>query len=182
MPQDSKNKIYLEEILPLTSGRASVDWAALDTQFEGKYGAVGRELVLKAKVHFYAEAKDWKNMYATLSEFIGRYRTDALKPSSLNYYSWRIFENFADRGVLKKAANWSLEAVQRGENEPMYVDTHANVLYRLGKTKDAIEWEEKAFSLATNEPAKKEFQITIDKMKKGEPTWPTPPSATPKYR
>jgi predicted NodU family carbamoyl transferase len=54
--------------------------------------------------------------------------------------------------------------------EPGFMDTYANILYKLGKKDDAIALEEKAMGLA---PAgdRANYQSTIDKMKKGEKTW-----------
>ncbi len=170
-----KDKIYSEEIIPLVLQGGVPDWYGIVKQFENKYGALGRELVWKAKPNYYKRAKDWKNMYASLSAFIGKYGTDGMRPTSLNDYVWLIFENFADKSILKNAARWSLKTVQKDENDvntPEYADTYANLLYRLGRTKEAIEWEGKAKELARSENDKKRFQAMIDKMRKGEPTWP----------
>lgn len=53
-----------------------------------------------------------------------------------------------------------------------FLDTYANLLYRLGRTKEAIDTEKKALDLAPLDAHKQRFQKTIDKMKKVEPTWP----------
>ena len=50
------------------------------------------------------------------------------------------------------------------------MDTYANILYKLGRTNEAIKVEEKALALA-DESDKKGYQDVIDKMKKGEKTW-----------
>ena len=52
----------------------------------------------------------------------------------------------------------------------MYIDTYANLLYKLGKKDEAITWEQKALDLAP-EGEKKSYEETLDKMKKGEKTW-----------
>jgi hypothetical protein len=54
--------------------------------------------------------------------------------------------------------------------EPGMMDTYANILYKLGRTNEAIKVEEKALALA-DESDKKGYQDVIDKMKKGEKTW-----------
>ena len=50
------------------------------------------------------------------------------------------------------------------------MDTYSNLLHKVGKTKEAIEWQEKAIA-AVDEASKAEYQATLEKMKKGEPTW-----------
>ena len=52
----------------------------------------------------------------------------------------------------------------------MFIDTYANLLYKLNRKEEAIETEIQAMNLA---PAaeKSNYQETIDKMKKGEKTW-----------
>jgi hypothetical protein len=52
----------------------------------------------------------------------------------------------------------------------MFIDTYANILYKLGKKEEAISWEEKAVTLV-GEADKKSYQETLDKMKRGEKTW-----------
>jgi tetratricopeptide (TPR) repeat protein len=172
--QDVKDRIYMEEIFPLVMNGTAVDWDALNKRLEKKYGEVGLELVSKGEIYSYSVAKDWKNMYAGLSQFIRKYGMNSFRPDSLNAYSWAIFENLSDKGVLDEAAGWSLTTVQKNAKESWYADTYANLLYRLGRAKEAIEWEEKALALAKDENEKKTFQSIIDKMKKGQPTWPTP--------
>jgi len=44
------------------------------------------------------------------------------------------------------------------------------LLYKLGDTKNAILWQEKAVSI-TSEDRREELQNNLDKMKKGIPTW-----------
>jgi hypothetical protein len=50
------------------------------------------------------------------------------------------------------------------------MDTYANLLYRLGRNDEAIEWEEKVVTLNPN-PKDEEFVETLKKMKAGKPTW-----------
>jgi hypothetical protein len=48
------------------------------------------------------------------------------------------------------------------------MDTYANLLHKLGRTPEAIVWEQKGMALASD---KESFQKNIAKMKKGEKTW-----------
>ncbi len=51
------------------------------------------------------------------------------------------------------------------------IDTYANLLYKLGRKDDAINWEQKALSLSPGDP---DFTTALSKMKRGEPTWIVP--------
>jgi tetratricopeptide (TPR) repeat protein len=85
----------------------------------------------------------------------------------LNNFAWTVFENCKDLACVKEALEWSKKSFD-GNNNPMFIDTYANILYKLGNKQEAIKWEEKALALSNND---KEIQTTLDKMKKGEKTW-----------
>ena len=64
--------------------------------------------------------------------------------------------------------------VRRGPTEDFRIDTYANLLYKGGRKEEAIFWEEKALKVAIGNRdanSSKLYQLTIDKMKTGEPTW-----------
>ncbi|HLA95906.1 MAG TPA: hypothetical protein VK612_09310 [Pyrinomonadaceae bacterium] len=171
--KELKEKIYNEEIRPLTAQTdASPDWGSIEKQVTDTHGFVGKEVVWKAKPQYYFVAKDWNNFQKSLSRYAGKYGTSDIEATTLNNYAWAIFKKFGDKKILGEAALWSLESVRRQNNEPEAIDTYANILYRSGRTKEAIEWEEKALAQVADENGKRRFQATIDKMKKGEPTWP----------
>jgi tetratricopeptide (TPR) repeat protein len=90
-------------------------------------------------------------------------------PNDLNNYAWTLFQNCNDMACVAKALEWSKNSF-KDNNEPAFIDTYANLLYKLGKKDEAITWEQKAMDLAP-ENDKQIFQETIDKMKKGEKTW-----------
>lgn len=54
--------------------------------------------------------------------------------------------------------------------EPLLLDTHASLLYKLGITKEAIKAGTKAFGLAPDND-RNSYIETIGKMKKGKNTW-----------
>ena len=70
---------------------------------------------------------------------------------------------------VAKALEWSKRSLKEN-NEPAFIDTYANLLYKLGKKDEAIIWEQKAFDLAP-ESDRRDIQETLDKMKAGEKTW-----------
>jgi tetratricopeptide (TPR) repeat protein len=78
-----------------------------------------------------------------------------------------------DTIVLKKAIEWVDLALRlEGENSTAYLDTKANLFYKLGRKDEAITLEKKAaiLQLKTDNPGFDVFKITVNQMEKGEPT------------
>ena len=56
--------------------------------------------------------------------------------------------------------------------EPGYIDTYANMLYKLGRKDEALTWEKKAQAITIEQGSDKSWgQDVIDKINKDEPTW-----------
>jgi hypothetical protein len=85
----------------------------------------------------------------------------------LNSIAWAVFQGCPDMTCVSDILNWS-KGLKTAD--PAFMDTYANVLYKLGKKDEAIALETKAVSL-TPDAEKGDLQSTLDKMKKGEKTW-----------
>jgi thioredoxin-related protein len=108
----------------------------------------------------------------TAGKFLG---TNELKESSLiNSYAWPIFLLSDNRELLNESIKW-LQKVVKDDNVGGYLDTYANLLYKVGKKEKAIEWQHKALELAIKFGKRpkliNELREHLDKMKRGEPTW-----------
>ena len=69
-----------------------------------------------------------------------------------------------------KAGNWQDVLSQaKKSNKFIFVDAYANLFYKLGRNKEAIEWEQKALA-ASPEQLKSGYRATLEKMRKGEST------------
>lgn len=98
----------------------------------------------------------------------------------LNVYAWELF-NFCDKKkLLKHGLRWSTLSISLSVQERkdssgaiQYLDTKANLLYRLGRKLEAIELEQKAISLIKpGHLMRKEYELVLYKMINGQPTWP----------
>jgi hypothetical protein len=77
-----------------------------------------------------------------------------------------------DREVLDVAIKASRHDIETGEEtDPTGYDLFANLLYKVGRDREAIEFEEKAVRLSAGRSP--EIEEHLRKMKAGEPTWPT---------
>lgn len=90
-----------------------------------------------------------------------------MSTTTLNNYAWTIFENVSDTSLLKEALVWSRASLQ-DEISPDKYDTYANLLHKIGRQKEAVEWEQKAVDM---QPGPNVFTQTLEKMKRGEKTW-----------
>ncbi len=149
-------------------GNASPDWNKINARVAKKYPAQADEAIAKAKVFWYQSARDWNNYQAAIVNYMNKYGTTA-SPEELNNYAWTVFQNCPDMKCVAEALEWSKRSFEK-DKVPGFIDTYANILYKLGKKDEAIEWEQKAMDVA-QDADKKGYQEVIDKMKKNEKTW-----------
>src|SRR5258706_3593302 len=100
----------------------------------------------------------------------------------LNLPAWDVFLNCNDKQVLRIALAWSDLSIKIDTHDPniQYLDTRANILYKLGRVREAIAQEENAIKMSYD-IAKKQgrekgpfidnYTRTVAKMKNGEPTY-----------
>jgi tetratricopeptide (TPR) repeat protein len=119
-------------------------------------------------VTYYQYKKDWMNFQTAVVAYMKQYGANATS-DQLNSYARAIFDNCKDMACIKVALAWSKKSFDEKEN-PLFINTYANILYKLGKTEEAIKWQEKALATTSN-INKTAYQETLDKMKKGEKTW-----------
>ena len=157
-----------KEIGSKVSNGENIDYDTLEKQLNTKYEKVNFSKTISSMKYInYLQKKYWKTF---VNEYDKIVKTNAnITAEELNEYAWQMFEECNDQEALKVALAWSKLEVER--NEVGYiVDTYANLLYKLGDTKNAILWQEKAVSI-TSEDRREELQTNLDKMKKGIPTW-----------
>lgn len=155
-------------IAPKISNGETINYEEVERELSSTYNKVNfSESISSMKLSSYLKNKDWKSFIKLFDEHV-KGNTD-ITAEELNENAWRLFEECNDSEALKAALKWSKLAVDKKE-EGYILDTYANLLYKLGDAKNAILWQEKAVSL-TGDDRKEELQQTLDKMKKGIPTW-----------
>jgi hypothetical protein len=133
-----------------------------------KYPAYAAEVTSKSKVLYFQQRHDWPHFQGAVVAYMQQYGAHATA-EELNDYAWTVFQNCPDMTCVADALDWSKRSFNDKPN-PGYMDTYANILYKMGKKDDAITWEQKAADLTSGDE-KAGYQTTIDKMKKGEKTW-----------
>jgi len=159
------------------------NWKRMHRKIKKKYGRdYADEIILESKMTFYRRIENWMEFGSLFDQNVRHNhpsRTSNLLGGSfgdawtLNSTAWDIFLNCNDKVVLKKALTWvclGMNFCDTDTDKVQYLDTEANILYKLGNSNSAIGYEEKAVSL---ERENREMQLTLAKMKLGIPTWPT---------
>lgn len=160
------------------AGSDHPDWSNITATIEAKYPKLNAELLVTGyKIDYYKQLKDWDTYTALIisrTEKFGHF-----DPGSggsfgadfdLNNLAWQIFLHSSDPARLEKALMWSDSAVKlcTTASKPNWMDTKANILYKLGRKDEAIRVETRA---AEMDPKSKSFQEALEKMKQGQPTW-----------
>lgn len=98
----------------------------------------------------------------------------------LNEHAWHIYEMSSKTDDLERALKWSylsqefFNSLYKNTAHPMrlgnpaYMDTYAQLLYKLGRKEEAIEWQTKAVEaqkVTGNKHAS--YETTLEKMKDG---------------
>ena len=167
-----KGIIMQEEIYPALFSKnvTTPDWATLETKLKLKYPAQANEAFLYSKVLYAQQKRDWKYFGTAVSDYMKAYGSDAT-PEQMNSFAWTVFQNCDDIACVTNALDWSKQSFANN-NDHQFMDTYANLLYKAGKKKEAIEWETKAMELAQkNKEDAGDYKETLDKMSKGEKTW-----------
>lgn len=159
--------ILNEHVYPgLRKPTANID--SLITAANAKYPTVDmRKSTDLLKVQFYQGTKKWDKFQPAVLDYMKKYGSE-VNAEMLNNFAWAVFENCKDPDCVASAMAWSKRSVEETqEKEPAFLDTYANLLYKLGKKDEAIAMQQKAVNLVPAEK-KGDYQATLDKMKKGE--------------
>jgi len=90
--------------------------------------------------------------------------------NQLNGMAFALCELSSDKEHLGFALGFALKLSELtlGYKYPSYIDTYAQILYRLGARKDAIDWQQKAVNLSDSlHRPNNRFMEVLDKMKNG---------------
>lgn len=154
------------------------DWKEIGSSITQRYGKdyVERNL-LKGRVEFYRIVKNWKQ-YAKYLVLRSEYLKIEQAPPGfsasmqLNNVAFDVFKYSRNKQELRKALTWANGALAMDSGKSYYsgdLDTKANLLYKLGRKKEALELERQSIDL---DPQDREIQENYQKMVSGLPTWP----------
>jgi thioredoxin-related protein len=160
--------VYMTEGADLKPGDNRLpDWAAVQAKIATKLPAEADELTARVKVNYYRSKKDWVNFETAIVAYMKTYG-DHMTDAELNDVAWSVFQGCPDMTCVSEVLDWSKRLKDGGD--AAFMDTYANILYKLGKKDDAIALETKAIGMLPDAD-KGTYQETLTKMKNGEKTW-----------
>lgn len=112
---------------------------------------------------------NYKALTDTLTDYL-KNGGNSFAPAKISSISKKVFEGTNDTVLLNQALKWMEKAVDMERNS-FTMSTYANLLYKLGNKEEALKWMDKAVVLAP-ETEQPDYQVVMDKMQKGENTWP----------
>jgi len=163
------------------------DWKEALTAIRIKYPAVNaKALLVDFQIQYYRNVDlNWKAWAKFQQEKIN---ASSLKADgslmvfyTLNLPAWDAFQHCGDKKVLRIALRWSEKSLQLDKRNVQFIDTHANLLYKLGRVSEAIAEEQVAIDHYAEildkaglkkGPFTDVFFTTRDKMIQKAPTWP----------
>jgi thioredoxin-related protein len=147
------------------------NWEMITAHVSSKYNAdYAMRTVLAAQIRWYEYKKDSNELVKYNVEKVEKYGLDTagfgkIELNNMIYYI--LFRHSNDTAVLGKAIKWMDVIVTSEPDNPAFLDTYANLLYKTGRSEDALRIEQKALSFAQD----KDIQDNYAKMKRGELTW-----------
>jgi thioredoxin-related protein len=193
------NIIFKEKVnafLSAEEGKPEPDWNILFNTITKNYKSeYADRIVMDAKIRWYQFYGDLMKYTMTLNDKMEKYGSDTTSRGEdfrLNNQAFIIWENLGATAMpskeviseLSRVTAWMEGVVRRGATAagerltqwPLYIDTYATLLHKIGRTSEAIKWEEFAI-LKCKETGDygnyiEDYKDRLNKMKKGEPTWP----------
>lgn len=148
------------------------NWSRVE-EIIARHKPLDGELIRGLSVIYYLNALGMDKPNAAANLVYAATVYDSLYNSGMyNDWAWSLFGKTNDKRLLEKALVWAKKGIDI-EKDPFrqanILDTYANLLYKLGRKEEALEWQKKA---TTASPGDTEIKGNYEKMLKGEKTWP----------
>jgi len=180
-----KSQIKKEVVSAIFKDGASVsNWTLLEEKFQKRFPGFNVGLIIALeKPDYYRRLKYWDGLANASFECLKEFGNE-MSDRELNGMAWNVFQYTSNRPHLEEALKWSLRTIRdypniRYVNTFGYMDTYANLLYKLGQRDSAIIWEnrtiEKMESLdkrVIDPESLNEIKANLSKMQANEITWP----------
>ena len=158
------------------------DWAVLTSQIKDKYNQeLADRIVLRGQVKWFKDKGDKENYARCYISWLEKFGLDTTfkGKQDLNDFAFSVlFEHINDKGLINRGIAILAPLVEKETDFPEFIDTYANLLYKVGRNNEAISIEERAMSINASKVGQDKrtpdsvFDETVKKMRTGEPTWP----------
>jgi thioredoxin-related protein len=186
--EEITNKLY-KDGKPIANSNPK--WKKIRRSIIRRFGeAYAKKYFPDEQIYFYRSKSNWREYVKYVNKKIeirvpragGHMFGESFGDTwALNGYAWELFKYCDSKKLLKDALKWSemsikliLEEKKDSTSAVQYLDTKANLLYRIGRKREAIDLEQKVIAILPHESSfRKEYLRVLEKMNKDMPTWPT---------
>ncbi|MBN8857024.1 MAG: thioredoxin family protein [Sphingobacteriales bacterium] len=169
MKEEIDQRLFPNNYIPdnISPGRWDSIYRTISRKYNKDYAD---RLVTNKKAGWFRHKEQWEDYAREMVHFFDLTNGFDLDGFVLNNGAWQLFKHTGNKQYLNRAAYWMRQLIDKDPTDYAGMDTYANLLYRAGNVKEAIEWQQKAVELSKGED--KNLVEALEKMKKGEPTWP----------
>jgi thioredoxin-related protein len=175
----------------IVSDGTEADWKKLYQMIRKDFDIkTTKRNVLQARINWYKKHDN----YVALTKYtllLYRKYPPNLTPANaynMNDLAWKVFcyVPSSEKKLITSMMKWTKKAIGLAPIYTLMIDTYANLLYKIGRRKEAIMWEEKAVNVAEKENAAliakglpplpkgwtpEDYILVVEQMKKGEKTY-----------
>ncbi len=164
--------IFQEEVIPLLSKSAGgvPDWTAMQTVLSARYPAHAEAVLGKFRAQYAIGKEDWPGFRKSAMAYMEKYGAVYMDREGLHMFARTVMEHISDAESLSAATGWSKRAMAMEGARPEYRQVYAALLYKSGKTAEALAEMEALMALVSG-VEKEECKVMLEKMKKGEKVW-----------
>jgi len=148
------------------------DWKQLEKMMSEKFNAdVTKRNLLSARVEWYKRHQNYPAAIKYALDKLNNYPPDLKSPVpviNINNDAFTAFIYSTDQKLLLGYIKWMGKMVKAYPDRYTSLDTYANLLYKAGKRKEAIKWQEKAVKMAPGDPG---IAKALEDMRAGKPTY-----------
>jgi len=154
-----------------TNISSNPNWDSMTTNLSKKYNhIIAQKAVADFKYRYYERNNQWPQYISAVIMYINDYYPEESFTKGINYIAWNIFDHSNEPKELEYALNLSQRTLIYEPQDVYNMDTYANLLYKLGRTKDAIALQKLAVQLSGLDD-REALQANLLKMTEGKKTW-----------
>lgn len=157
---------------------SEADWKTLSKMLKKYSSTVADRNMLEAKIRWYGQHQNMAPSVKWKYEKFKRFTPDIDKVNiwTINNDGFEVFKYSNDATLLNIYIQWlEKRDFEKTIKDASMFDTYANLLYKVGRTAEAIKYEERALALAMASDFYKGdvegYKKIIGQMKRGEPTY-----------
>ena len=156
------NSIYSNGLWSALGSKNMTEYESIKSKLQKSKTKEAEEILLQSEIDLCLQSQDWTKYAAAVTNYISK--CNVQNPGQLNSYAWTFYENIDDKKMLESATEWAKKATELHPDWAFY-DTHAALLFKLGKKSEAQTMAKKAIEKAKESGADpKETEALLEKI------------------